>query len=680
MGVKTHEDLLSELEEKERQIQRLKSQIQMHVARTSHTQVRLLSQLDAMDALRATHERELVAEIRANERLSSKLRRYYDYIKEARVQWDDMRETVALVLEKAELANDYSLWPHSQICLTSPLEPLSTYSLAHQASLNNNDLLRTYAQAIIISLRTELESERQAHEQTRERAEFDILSLNARLANREAELEAHIAYLGHKDPQVQAGSTSSHAAGSGHPETDKLPAAFRRSVSAPISQRDAINILEISAARNRSLEAEVRGLIGRLEHARSAANVPQFPDIHVSEQNTLSKADEQHGLSDRRPNQCLGTDTSVPDPPKPEPSEDVSAPDAAPPAVELEEINAIDLHKPEPPPRILHPLPPLLDTRGVPVSSTSRHFSSSPLFDSNESHTLPPLQSCSDEIDLLAHEIDNFKTEREALRIMLARERRVDQDRSICHAEKSASGGENATHSRECLQLTTMINDLRCELNMVQEGREFQEEKLRSEIAGLRQLLSTLSIDRSPNIPMDTTTQSSTYSAVQNALHAVEPTPEDTRILVTPTDILSDDGEERSMELATPLQPTILSVREDSQQAQSSRSSESPLISLPNSRSPTSDFPTLMLPLSSSSSSPPLLDSPSCRLQAPNSDIPVDAGAIQRMEVIERELLLARQELQQRDSELFELRQIVEHLRILIYSSDAGDGGNNDGG
>lgn len=72
----------------------------MHVARTSHTQVRLLSQLDAMDALRATHERELVAEIRANERLSSKLRRYYDYIKEARVQWDDMRETVALVLEK----------------------------------------------------------------------------------------------------------------------------------------------------------------------------------------------------------------------------------------------------------------------------------------------------------------------------------------------------------------------------------------------------------------------------------------------------------------------------------------------------------------------------------------------------------------------------------------------------
>lgn len=161
--------------------------------------------------------------------------------------------------------------PHLQRRLSSAFvddvlftEPLSTYSLAHQASLNNNDLLRTYAQAVIISLRTELESERQAHEQTRERAEFDILSLNARLANREAELEAHIAYLGHKDPQVQAGSTSSHAAGSGHPETDKLPAAFRRSVSAPISQQDAINILEISAARNRSLEAEVRGLIGRV--------------------------------------------------------------------------------------------------------------------------------------------------------------------------------------------------------------------------------------------------------------------------------------------------------------------------------------------------------------------------------------------------------------------------------
>lgn len=52
-----------------------------------------------------------------------------------------------------------------------------------------------------------------------------------------------------------------------------------------------------------------------------------------------------------------------------------------------------------------------------------------------------------------------------------------------------------------------------------------------------------------------------------------------------------------------------------------------------------------------------------------------DMDAPRRMEIIERELLFARQELAAKNGELEELRGIVEQLRELVYAEADGEQG-----
>lgn len=116
-----------------------------------------------------------------------------------------------------------------------------------------------HAQAVISSLRDELESERRAHAHTRERADAELFSLNARLARREAELEACVVHINHPLPGPPS-SVSPHKTGT-HSTTAK---ASSSSSSVPFTQDDAIKILELSAARNRTLETEIRNLLGQV--------------------------------------------------------------------------------------------------------------------------------------------------------------------------------------------------------------------------------------------------------------------------------------------------------------------------------------------------------------------------------------------------------------------------------
>lgn len=115
--------------------------------------------------------------------------------------------------------------------------------------------VQSYAKAIIVSLREELEQERSAHAHTRAQAEADILALSARLARREAQLEA----FNLRVAESQATAETSRAA------AEQQYSAQRRPEEPPstrpaFSREEAIQILELTAARNRELEVEVRHL------------------------------------------------------------------------------------------------------------------------------------------------------------------------------------------------------------------------------------------------------------------------------------------------------------------------------------------------------------------------------------------------------------------------------------
>lgn len=150
-----------------------------------------------------------------------------------------------------------------------------------------------------------------------------------------------------------------------------------------------------------------------------------------------------------------------------------------------------------------------------------------------------------------------------------------------------------------------------------------------------------------------------------------------------------DDGEtECSMELATPLQPTILSVRDDISDlgGAPSQPPDPCLASLP----PAPDIPAAPLvdhaPVIEQPSPRVLL--PSIFLSSPLRDPPLwwphprsphgisdiahpNMDAPRRMEIIERELLFARQELSAKNEELEELRGIVDQLRELVYAGES---------
>ena len=115
--------------------------------------------------------------------------------------------------------------------------------------------VQSYAKAIIVSLREELEQERSAHAHTRAQAEADILALSARLARREAQLEA----LNLRVVESQDTPERSRAAAEQKDSAQRWPEE-RPSTRPAFSREEAIQILELTAARNRELEVEVRHL------------------------------------------------------------------------------------------------------------------------------------------------------------------------------------------------------------------------------------------------------------------------------------------------------------------------------------------------------------------------------------------------------------------------------------
>lgn len=160
-----------------------------------------------------------------------------------------------------ELSNDYSLWPHSRMSLTSlvgwfslswswkcrttflfvsvVIDPLSRQQNTHAVDAENR--LHVYASAMIASLRMERDMERKTHQQTVQHAEARVLFLEAKLARREAELELCVLH------------TCDCS------RTPEWPPSNLRSNDS-ITENEAIEVLKSASANNKTLELEVRSL------------------------------------------------------------------------------------------------------------------------------------------------------------------------------------------------------------------------------------------------------------------------------------------------------------------------------------------------------------------------------------------------------------------------------------
>ncbi|KZT21131.1 hypothetical protein NEOLEDRAFT_1139747 [Neolentinus lepideus HHB14362 ss-1] len=162
-----------------------------------------------------------------------------------------MREAVVELVEKVERSNDYSLWPHSRICMARPAELSKMHRLMSRTDLHADEDVYAYASAMIAALRVERDLERKAHSQTRRDTEYRITALEAQLARRDAELEACIYHTEHR-AKIQSTDKKYRS--------NKTPSGGACSMT----DEDIISVLEATAAKNRALELEVKQIAAQV--------------------------------------------------------------------------------------------------------------------------------------------------------------------------------------------------------------------------------------------------------------------------------------------------------------------------------------------------------------------------------------------------------------------------------
>lgn len=109
---------------------------------------------------------------------------------------------------------------------------------------DQEDGVLSYATSIIEELRRERDLERVSHARTRAVAEAKILDLEAKLSRREAELES---CAGHVDQDQDVTFT---------------PKTFSQNFQGePITSQHIISMLDVTVARNKILELEIKALL-----------------------------------------------------------------------------------------------------------------------------------------------------------------------------------------------------------------------------------------------------------------------------------------------------------------------------------------------------------------------------------------------------------------------------------
>ncbi|KAI9063851.1 hypothetical protein FKP32DRAFT_1717707 [Trametes sanguinea] len=522
-------------------------------------QTRLVSVLDELDAQRHSYQRELHKERRAKEKLSNKLDGYLDEVRRAEHERDDMRELVSVLLEKVESCHNYSAWPCPRIGLAYPLRQSDTDADKSATQQEDGDAV---SGAVINTLRRQLTEEKLAHIITREEAEAEIARLRAMIARRDAELEACATHDGHRillsssGPVEQSPVRLSRHSDRTDVRTGRRADSGKGSHGVPVGNHAATehdHVLARTMSRNRALEQEV-----------------EFLKQRVGPQENLSayrrKADDASG-----PSSAVSQGRYV--------SSGVQT---------FEPKYSMEFHEDLPPSPGL--LPSTMPCSPSPYYLTPRQGRPRPLKRLSGQHTSPQrdrhsptaphIQALAEDVNQFSTELSDFIIERTALKAMLSREQRQvsrPSDRLSPVGHPSL-----AFHDRKGLIGVVYIpreqQALREQLDALARQRNQREEVLEAEIASLRQ--SLLGVQGS--VPQIATSHSGQdYTQPAKSL-SPNMTSDDTRASHGEDDSLykaegdrqprnsphdgallsahGDDLGERPMELATPLQTTILSL------------------------------------------------------------------------------------------------------------------------
>ena len=230
---------------------------------------------------------------------------------------------------------------------------------------------------MIVSLRTEREQERQSHKRTFRDAECRIAELEAKVARRDAELEACIAHVHHT-----SGST---------PEIEPKDQINRERMT----KEDALALMETTTVKNKVLELEVQGLFRKV-----CASVPPFPRyicIYIYQLHDARK----RVVSQEKPSPSLNSPASyIPI------SENMVKSRKGPTSTS---------HEPESCATPSH----LRDTQDDPTIQPPSQHSPSTLQQSQ------PIRDLDRQIEALAFEVDAFQSERNRLVQFVSKEKQV---------------------------------------------------------------------------------------------------------------------------------------------------------------------------------------------------------------------------------------------------------------
>lgn len=435
------DDLKDALRKRDEQITSLEARIDAYIARTSETQARLLKTIDTVDSLKAQHIIDLAAKERERLNLSREIERWRTFAKVLEVERDDLKDVVEDLIQKVQMSSDWNMWPCSRMDITKHLQqlPENHFKLSDTSCRNSEDVLE-YGVSVIARLRTELDHERKAHRKVVEEANLRISELEAKVAAREAVLEASIRHHQKRDKSPLDRSRQARRT----PESEISPPK-------PMSDEDCLRVLADSNTRNKSLEIEIRSLARKLEHARGSAASPA----------------------------CISADAT---------------PVAAPSSPRIASLD----HPHQPVPR----KPPITDTEthltstlytvsALPADShvvtrPSSHNSPTASTDSAPQHSIAQLD---DQINLYASQLDAFKAERKALVEVAVRKRRV------------SDGGEPPDFPQilvieeECVRLASQVSHLEQELQHSRSSAKSREDELLKEIDALRLSLHQQSLD-----------------------------------------------------------------------------------------------------------------------------------------------------------------------------------------
>ncbi|KAJ8694587.1 hypothetical protein PTI98_007246 [Pleurotus ostreatus] len=277
------------------------AQRELYLAEISHVRTRLLTTLDALDALQTQHAQELQTLTEEYVKYLRQANVYKRLWREAEAEKADMRDAVGKLVEKVEQCNDYSQWPYSRLRVASYAAPAFRPSSPSEMPLPSTTLPSAYPNlyeaSLIGALRRDLHAEKSAHEETRHRLTLHISTLEAQLAFREAELEGCAARIGSelaiadrrcRDCQrlLKAGAPVHQQSADMNKPRGVSNGSHHYDYNAPDT---VLRVLDAARAKSRSLEQDIEDITAKLERSRLSAST-STSTVNASLRSSMSES------------------------------------------------------------------------------------------------------------------------------------------------------------------------------------------------------------------------------------------------------------------------------------------------------------------------------------------------------------------------------------------------------